>query len=324
MKPSFFRYLIASFIVVHSFGVSYGKNEFNNSWIALLRDDFVLIPIAQFEPAGLSPVWTTPSDIDSNRLSNLQIPPSFHFSDSSGRKMNLLTKGKVLVEQRCQANWALLTNVSPQKDYYPNSGSAPRFLGIASSATIPVFRERPLPAASPKYKFLARRIIAFFDSLETIKVDALAAQKGRYKGEVAGWSIPVNPKDRKSIPPRIEISSVLSSQPQVNAFRFTVRREYHTIVSSRGSLVPCSNFSSFSGWFMPKAGGRDMVVSMEFMIDYCDGREGSTMYPLGCFAHGGSVFWVGRRSYSDRDIYEIYRIKAGAIERIMEIRGGGC
>jgi hypothetical protein len=318
------RGIITVLMAVISSGVCSAKNEVKNSWIALLRDDFVVIPIAQLQPAGLTPVWTTPSDIDSNGLSNLPIPPAFFFSDSSNRKMNLLTKGKVLVEMRCQANWALLTNLSPQKDYYPNSGKAPQCIGIATGAKMPVFRERPLPAASPKFKLLARRITAFFDSLEAIKVGALAARDGEHKGEVAGWGIPVGLTDRKKIPVRMEISSVLSSQPPVTAYRFHLRKEYQSIVTSRGASVRCSNFSSFSGWLIPKAGGRDMILSTEFMIDYCDSREGSTLYPIGCFSHNGGIIWIGRRAYSQRDIYEVYRIKAGSIERVLEINGGGC
>jgi hypothetical protein len=67
-----------------------------------------------------------------------------------------------------------------------------------------------------------------------------------------------------------------------------------------------------------------MIVTTEFMIDYCDSREGSTVYPLGYFFHNGSVIWIGRRTYASRDVYELYRIKTGMIERLLEINGGGC
>jgi hypothetical protein len=238
--------------------------------------------------------------------------------------MTLLTKGKVLIEMRCQANWALLTNLSPRKDYYPNSGKAPACVGIATGVRMPVFRERPLPAASSQYKTLAKRITAFFDSVETIKVSSLAARDGEHKGEVAGWGIPLSLTERKKIPVHMEIAPVLSLQSRAGAYRFRLRKEYQSLVASRGSSVRCSNFSSFSGWIVPRAGGRDMIVTTEFMIDYCDSREGSTVYPLGYFFHNGSVIWIGRRTYASRDVYELYRIKTGMIERLLEINGGGC
>jgi hypothetical protein len=203
-------------------------------------------------------------------------------------------------------------------------GTVPRFLGIASSKQMPIFYERPFSLASPKFSVLFKRITAVFDSLETIKVNALISQVGQINGAVNGWSIPVSAAERKKIPITIEVSSIQSLRPLINAYRFRARKEYRNIVSTRLKYMRCPNFSSFSGWLLPRAGGKDMVLSTGFTLDFCYGKEGSNLYPLGYFTHNGYILWIGRRVDGEKEYYDIYRIKAGMIERILQIYGGGC
>jgi hypothetical protein len=77
---------IAAVIMTASSGICAGKNSDAKTWIALVREDFNLIPIAELQPTGFSALWTTPDNSDSNKLSRLRIPSLFYSIDSLNAK----------------------------------------------------------------------------------------------------------------------------------------------------------------------------------------------------------------------------------------------
>jgi hypothetical protein len=290
--------------------------------LSVVGDDFILIPIAEYSHGQWTGNWSTPKNFDEKEPPSLKMPGTMFVSTRDGINDKLKLSKLTVIEAHCETNWAYLTNKTTD---VPDAGSFRTircFSGIALSSGLTVTHEEDLDPSSSESKKLQELILERFQSLEETKMSELARSSGVENGKIKDSGYPINKQSRDSVPLEIKIFPEKHPQMPLRVYRFTAIKKYDHILGE--TSADCPDTAEFSGWLIQHRGKGASIIETEFVLNYCDGIEGSDIIPLGAFSYDNRLFWIDRRYYYEWEYYEIYEITAEGISRLAEIYGGGC
>ncbi len=285
--------------------------------IAMVREDSAVIPFARFREGR----WTAPAR-PGNRVTdstgNIEDHPFAWFAvgrSAPSRWYHWVTPDSALtlnasaqkeVENHCQKNWALATNLGAMQ---PLAGSHHKNLGIAADVARTILPTASEPDTSSAWKEAFELMRAAFD---TSHARFLARESQLVR------NLFQNPTSTEL---RVTLTRV-SSRSAAPLYYAVAERLYRD--DPINGATGCPSLSRLTGWTRAGTSGRLMLFGMEHDGDGCDKKGMPGIRVLGAATLAGRNFVFVEEHFYEWESYSILEVLANSSRRVMRVYGGGC
>ena len=291
--------------------------------IAIMREDSVLIPFAEYRDGIWSAPWPKPEGYSENTNELAELPKpwferenrlmtTWYFRSSEGVPMALKASKTMKIENHCQSNWGLLTD-------YPGkalkAGEHHINIGIALDAEKDVESPLDLTKNTVERKKIVPLIQPAFD-----KTEGVTLAKIHKLGH--GIHYPSIAQRRKK---KLHITKLYRNKSPINGlyiYQVEARKEYKKDLYSYDPN--CNTLSIFQGWVLKNRMGELTLIDSGTVVTDCDMKVSDIIKLLGIMRVGGRVFIVTEDHGYEDEGYSIHELKGSRIKRLLKVNGGGC
>lgn len=294
--------------------------------LAVVRSDGLIVPIAELrdgrwtnedaQPWGEGGVVVEPPP--AWFLRHGQPPSVWRQSGISGAPATIRTTRAVVVENHCQKNWALESDVpgTPlrRNEHHRNLG-----LAVNAGAVVHGFDD-----ASTDSDLVQRALTALTPILDREEDAEIARLDARWPA-----GMPAQARRRAQRP---VIESIHRARTTIDGRVVFHVRVVRTIRYREAPYDRCSQ-SILNAWVASSANALESTaparlepISTQYILDGCDddAKMSVRVTPLGVVVLAGRTFVVATEHGYEGEQYAVLEIVARLLRRVMVIDGGGC
>ena len=293
--------------------------------IGVLRRDGVMLPFAAFRSRSWTVPW--PEGLRQRELPiNLeavpkewwggQPPADWHIWLMDGTTRPLTLRATSVFRTYCVTRLGLQTDYVPSEPPPPVAAQPFPKDGLAVTGGLRVEPIEAVEKDSAEWSALETELRKEFDRVEDHEISGASA--------VAGWRHPLNSRQRKAIPIRLESwYRLLADDEGGSASYIEAVRRYAPGPDDEG----CGLETFFSGWVVREKAAGKPRVQLAARLMYCDRVGANYMIPFGKvrLQQNQNWYWVYQLAGYESEWYAVAQVSRSRVSVVAEyFAGGGC